>query len=121
MQSKASRVDDYLKEVPENRLEALAHLRKLCLDILDGFEETMEYGMPSYKRKGGEIEVAFASQKNYISFYVLKEDVLNQHREALAGLSLGKGCIRYKKPEQIDFTVVEQLLTASRQSDSEIC
>ena len=121
MQSKAKNVDDYLKEVPETRQESLAQLRKLCLEILDGYEESMEYGMPSYKKKEGEVEVAFASQKNYISFYILKEDVLNNHREALAGLNLGKGCIRYRKPQQIDFKIVQQLLTESYQSTNEIC
>ncbi len=121
MQSKAKTVDKYLQEVPENRQEALSQLRKLCLEILVGYEESMEYGMPSYKKKGHEIEVAFASQKNYISFYILKEEVLNKHREELAHLNLGKGCIRYRKPQQIDFDMVAKLLLGSYQSDSEIC
>ena len=121
MHSQATNVDDYLKEVPEMRREALEQLRELCRKILDGYEESMEYGMPSYKKSGREVEVAFASQKNYISFYVLKEDVLNKYREALAGINLGKGCIRYRRPQQIDFRIVEQLLNESRQSDSEIC
>ncbi len=121
MQSKANTVDQYLKEVPENRQAVLSQLRKLCLDILVGYEESMAYGMPSYKKPGAEIEVAFASQKNYISFYILKEEVLQKYRADLAHLNLGKGCIRYRKPEQIDFAMVEKLLTASYQSDSEIC
>jgi len=121
MQSKTKNVDDYLKEVPEQRQDALAQLRKLCLESLTGYEESMEYGMPCYKPKDGEVEVAFASQKNYISFYILKEDVLNKYRESLTGLNVGKGCIRYSKPEKIDFNIVEQLLLESYQSDSEIC
>ena len=121
MQSKTKIVDDYLKEVPEERQEAIAKLRELCLEHLVGYEESMEYGMPSYKPEGGEIEVAFASQKNYISFYVLKEDVLDAQREALKGINLGKGCVRYTKPEKIDFDIVEKLLKESFLSDSEIC
>jgi uncharacterized protein YdhG (YjbR/CyaY superfamily) len=121
MQSKAKTVDQYLKEVPESRQKALAKLRKLCLEILVGYEENMEYGMPSYKKKDGEVEVAFASQKNYISFYILKEPVLDKYREDLTHLNLGKGCIRYRNPQQIDFEIVEQLLSESAKSDSEIC
>ena len=121
MQSKAKSVEDYLEEVPEERRKALERLRKKCLDILSGYEESMEYGMPSYKVPDGEVEIAFASQKNYISFYVMKEEVLNDYREALSGLNVGKGCIRYTKPEKIDFKIVEQLLTESRESDSSIC
>jgi uncharacterized protein YdhG (YjbR/CyaY superfamily) len=121
MQSKAKSVDSYLEEVSEDRREPIRRLRTLCLDILDGYEESMEYGMPSYKIPNGEVEVAFASQKHYISLYILKEEVLNQHRENLSGLSLGKGCIRYTKPEKIDYQVVEQILSDSRQSHSPIC
>jgi uncharacterized protein YdhG (YjbR/CyaY superfamily) len=120
MRSNAKDVETYLKEVEVDRRESLTQLRKLCLEILDGYEESMEYGMPSYK-KDSEVEIAFASQKQYISFYILKEDVLNKHRHLLKGLNLGKGCIRYSKPEKIDFNVVEKLLTDSYLSESEIC
>ena len=121
MQSKARNVDEYLIEIPESRREALAKLRMLCKEILVGYEESMEYGMPSYKQSGREVEVAFASQKNYISFYILKEDVLNKYRDALSGLNLGKGCIRYRKPQQIDYKIVQELLLESYRSGSEIC
>lgn len=120
MQSKANDVSDYLQEVPERRLEALTRLRAACLDILEGYEEGMDYGMPSYK-KDGTVEVAFASQKSYISFYIMKEGVLDEFRSRLSGVSLGKGCIRYTKPEKIDFDVVEQLLRESYLSKSEVC
>jgi Domain of unknown function (DU1801). len=48
---------------------------------LTDFEETMEYGEPSYKRNG-EVEVGFASQKNFIGLYTLRvrTDVMNAHR-----------------------------------------
>ena len=107
MQSKAESVDGYLDEVPEERRQSLEKLRALCLEILDGYEESMEYGMPGYK--------------NYISLYVLKQDVFDANRELLSGLNLGKGCIRYRKPEQIDFSVVRKLLAESKDSGSEIC
>ena len=121
MQSKAKTVDSYLKEVPTERQAALVKLRKLCQEILDGYQESMEYGMPSYKPSGGEVEVAFASQKNYISFYVMKKEALDKHRHKLTGLNVGKGCIRYTKPEKIDFDLVRELLAESYQSDTEIC
>ena len=122
MQSKAKDVNTYLEEVPEDRREALARLRKLCQETLVGYEETMDYGMPGYKKgKDGEVEVAFASQKNYISFYIMRQDVLNMHRDKLAGLNIGKGCIRYSKPGKIDFDIVKHLLVGSLQSEGEIC
>lgn len=66
----------------------------------------MTYGMPSYK-KGGVVEVAFASQAKYISVYVLKPDVMSANRAGLKGLSVGKSCIRYSSPAKIDWRVLE--------------
>jgi uncharacterized protein YdhG (YjbR/CyaY superfamily) len=121
MQSQAETIEAYLREVPAERREALIRLDHLCRQVLKGYQPSMDYGMPGYRQPGGEIEVAFASQKNYISLYILKKEVLDQHREELSHLSLGKGCIRYRKPKQIDFALVEKLLQESAQSNGAIC
>jgi hypothetical protein len=42
-------------------------------------------------------------------------------RAQLAGLNVWKGCIRYSKPAKIDFAVVEQLLSATRDSTERPC
>lgn len=94
MQSKAADVATYLRQVPETRRAALTTLRDLCLKILVGYEEVMEYGGPCYKRNGA-IEVGFASQKNYISLYVLKQQVVDAHRAELVTANIGNGCIRF--------------------------
>lgn len=80
----------------------------------------MEYGMPSYK-KDGVVEVAFASQANYISLYILKKEVVDAHRDALVGASIGKGCIRFRKPEVTDFAVIESLLVGTVRSSASPC
>jgi uncharacterized protein YdhG (YjbR/CyaY superfamily) len=120
MQSTAADVDAYLAEVPPERRECTAKLRQLCKKILKGYEESMQYGMPCY-RKGDKGSVAFASQKNYIALYILKQSVLDAHRDQLAGLSVGKGCIRYTRPERIDFGVVESLLKGTVKSKDAPC
>lgn len=120
MQSDSPDVDSYLKEVPEARKSALERIRAICLETLEGYEESMRYGMPSYE-KDGVVEVAFASQKAYIALYVLKKEVLDRFRPALAKANLGKGCIRFSNPSKIDFDVVRQLLAASAASDAPVC
>jgi hypothetical protein len=64
------------------------------------------------------VEVGFASQKNFIGLYILRTDVMNAHRDLLKakGVSLGKGFIRYSKPEKIDFKMVEMFLKATQES-----
>lgn len=122
MQSTAKNVTDYLDEVPAERRAALTQLRDLCCASLTGFEESMQYGGPCYARNG-EVEVGFASQKNFIGLYILRKDVMDAHRDLLKvkGVSLGKGCIRYSKPEKINFQVVEMMLKATLESPGVIC
>jgi uncharacterized protein YdhG (YjbR/CyaY superfamily) len=80
MQSTAKDVTTYIKEAPSERQETLLKLRALCRELLTGFEETMEYGGPSYWRNG-EAEVGFASQKHFIGLYILRTGVMNAHKE----------------------------------------
>lgn len=120
MQSTAPDVASYIREAPADRQLSLTSLRQLCLDTLTGYEECMEFGMPGYKRDGA-IEVAFASQKNHISLYILKQAVVDAHRAELAGLNVGKSCIKYTRPAKIDFDVVRRLLVDTRESTEAAC
>jgi uncharacterized protein YdhG (YjbR/CyaY superfamily) len=122
MQSTAPNVTAYLEEVPGERRAALTRLRQLCLETLEGYDEGMAHGMPSYA-KNGIGEVAFASQRNYISLYILKKEAVDQQRETLAEakIKVGKGCINFPNPERIPFDIVQALLVATVNSPDEPC
>ncbi len=109
MQSQASDVDAYLAEVDATRRDVLTAVRGLCVEILTGYEESMRYGMPTYTF-GNRPTVAFASQKKYISLYILNEQIAADHPELVAGLNFGKCCLRYTIPAKIDLAVVRRLL-----------
>jgi hypothetical protein len=99
-------------------------LRQLCLAHLDGFTEGTKYGMPGYWRgpvAEGEGEIGFAAQKQYLSFYVVRTDVMAAHREWLAGSSVGKGCIRYRRPEQVNLDIVRSILELTAATSGPIC
>ncbi len=51
MQSKPTTVDEYLSEVPIERLQALTKLRELCRKELKGYDERIAYGGPCYAKK----------------------------------------------------------------------
>jgi uncharacterized protein YdhG (YjbR/CyaY superfamily) len=120
VQSTAVTVDEYLREVPEERRACLDALRRACREHLVGFDEAMAYGMPSYARDG-EVAVAFASQKQHIALYMMRKDVLAAHRDRLAGLNVGKGCIRYRRPAQVDLAVVESMLEQTAATAGPVC
>ncbi|MDG4865193.1 DUF1801 domain-containing protein [Streptomyces sp. T-3] len=120
VQSDAETVDGYLAEVPEARRDALRRLRRLCRAELQGFGEVMAYGMPAYER-AGVAEIAFASQKQYISFYLMRSDVREAFAAQLAGQDMGKGCLRFRKPELIDFDLLRDLLRAVAVEPGQVC
>lgn len=114
VQSKAASVEVWLAESDPARAPFLQKIRESALANLPGFVEDMRYGMPTYSA-GGEVTFAFNSQKQYVSLYVPPE-VHALNAEAMKGLDAGKSCIRFRKPETIDFALVDKLLqdTAAR-------
>src|SRR5262249_25883344 len=120
MKSSATSVAGYIDEQPTEWQSTLRKLRAACRRELTGYTEAMTYGMPAYARDG-HVEVTFAKQAHYLSPYILKRPVFEAHRAAFSGLSVGKGCIRYRRPEQIDWKIVGSLLAGSRDSTSDIC
>jgi uncharacterized protein YdhG (YjbR/CyaY superfamily) len=120
MTSKAPDVDTYMADLPADRKPVLEKLRALCRRHLAGYEESIQYGLPTYSRNGVP-EVSFGSRKQYISLYVMKKDVVDEFRPALATASIGKGCIRFTRPEKIDFDVIDRLLRSNVRSKSAPC
>ena len=117
MKSAAKTVDEYLLEVPEDRLAAVTALRDRCRIILVGYVEGMGYTMPCYS-KDGIIKVALASQRNDISLY-MNGDIVNRHRDQLP--DTGKGCIRYGSVQKMDFELIEQMLREAVADTSGVC
>jgi len=116
MISKAADVATYINEVPADRKAVMKKLRTLSRKIFKGCEESVDYGMPVYKRNG-VMQFAFASQRQYVALYAGKE-AIDKFRDKLTGASLGKGCIRFTNPMKIDFAVIEPLLRATAKARS---
>lgn len=134
MQSTATSVDDYMNNLPEDRKEAMAVLRKTILENLpEGFVEKMSYGMIGYLVPHSiyaagyhcdpKLPLAFiniGSQKNFIVMHHLgiyaDENLLKWFtdeypKHSKTKLDMGKGCIRFKKIDQIPFQLIGKLVT----------
>lgn len=103
--SKAATISEYLDELPPDRKAALSELRKMIHRIAPKTVEAMKYGLPSF----GEL-CALASQKNYMSLYVCEGDIVKAHLKQLGKVSCGRGCIRFKRLEDLNLSVVENIL-----------
>jgi uncharacterized protein YdhG (YjbR/CyaY superfamily) len=133
MTSKVTSVDQYINEAPEDRRAALQQLRAIILKNLpEGFQEEMSYGMIGYVvphsiyPKGYHCTpelplpfMSFASQKNSINFYHMgiyaKPElydwfVAEYPKHSKQKLNIGKSCFRIKKPENIPFELIGELV-----------
>ena len=133
MTSKATTVEQYINEAPEDRREALHKLRNVILENLpEGFQEGMGYGMAGYvvphsiypqgyhcDPKQALPFMSFASQKNSINFYHMgiyaKPElydwfVTEYPKHSKQKLDIGKSCLRIKKPENIPFELIGELV-----------
>jgi len=132
MQSAVTSVDQYLKELPQERQAPMTKLRMEILENLPkGFKEEISYGMIGYvvphslyppgyhcdpKLPLGFINIA--SQKNFIAVYhmgifadkkLLDWFVGEFAKHTTAKLDMGKSCIRFKKPETIPYKLIGEL------------
>lgn len=133
MQSEARTVNEYFEVLPEDRKDAMIRLRKVILDNLpSGFSEQMSYGMVGYVvphsiyPPGYHCDpklplpfVNIASQKNFIAVYhmgiyadkkILDWFISEYPKYSSSKLDMGKSCIRFKKPEQIPYELLGQLM-----------
>lgn len=132
MQSKATTVEDYIKELPTDRQKVITELRKVIKKNLPkGFKEVMSYGMIGYVIPHSKYPagyhcdptqplpfMGFASQKNYIAVYSMcaygdsklqKWFAAEYAKAGIDKLDMGKSCIRFKKPESIPYKLIGEL------------
>jgi hypothetical protein len=132
MQSKAATVDEYLAALPADRRAVVAAVRQHILDNLDDeYEEGMLYGMIGYyvphriypagyhcDPKQPLMFAALASQKNYLSLYLMcaygDAELGKWFRDAWKKsgkkLDMGKSCIRFKKLDDLALDVVAEAI-----------
>ena len=118
MQSKAATVAGYLKELPEDRRAAITKVRAVIRKNLPkGFVEQMGCRTKLYPAGyhcDPKLPMPFAnlaSQKNYMSFYLMSlysfEPWLRQQFLARGKkLDMGKCCIRFKTLEDLPLDVI---------------
>jgi uncharacterized protein YdhG (YjbR/CyaY superfamily) len=108
MKSDAETVEEYLSELDSELRTALSSIRQLVHTTVPEAEETMRYGMPTFEYRD-HVLCAAAAQKHYMSLYV-DVDLLAEHHDRLAGLSLGKSCIRFTALDSLPLDVVGEIL-----------
>ena len=134
MQFNVSSIEEYFKEIPEERVDGLKKLYEtIKTNLPNGFEEFVSYGhvgfvVPFTKYpKGYHCDtsqplpfIGIASQKNHIAIYhmgvYMQPDLLHWFetefpKYSKKKLNMGKSCIRFTKVEDIPFDLIAELST----------
>lgn len=127
-------VTDYLNNINEDKKSDFLKLRNSIIkNIPQGFEEAMSYGMigfvvphklyPAGYHCDPKLPLPFisiAAQKNFIALYHMgiycEKNLLNWFvneypTHTNQKLDMGKSCIRFKKPDQIPYKLIEELVS----------
>ncbi len=129
VQSKATTVDEYLAELPPDRKRMVEAIREVVLKNLPaGYEEGMDFGMIGYfiplktfpdTYNKHPLELAgIASQKNYVSIYLMSVYsnpsilawFLDEYKKTGKKLDMGKSCVRFKKLEDIPLELLGEVI-----------
>ena len=133
MKTEGNTVEAILSNVPPERAEAFNTLHQTILkNLTEGFEAAMSYGMLGYVvphriypagyhcKPAEPLPFAYiASQKNSINFYHMgiyaKPElydwfVTEYPKHSKQKLDIGKSCLRIKKPENIPFELIGELV-----------
>ena len=130
--SAASTVEQYLNELAPDRREAIEAVRSVVLDSLpDGYDESMNWGMISWEiplerypktyNKQPLMYAALASQKNYMSLYLMcvythdgtQTEFERRFKESGKKLNMGKSCVRFKKVDDLPMDLIAETIAST--------
>lgn len=117
-------VDEYIHQIPD------VHRQKDCLTILELMKKATHtepkmwgdaiVGFGSYHyvyssgREGDWFLTGFSSRKQNLTLYIMSGfDGLSDLLQKLGKFKTGKGCLYINKLEDVDLTILEELITRS--------
>lgn len=130
--AKAKTVDEYIDQLPDDRKKAITELRKVIKKNLPkGFAEEISYGIIGYVvplktypkgyRCNPSLPLPYmnvGSQKNYVVLHhmglygsktLLDWFVKEYPKHSKTKLDMGKGCVRFKKMDEIPYKLIGEL------------
>ena len=130
--SAAATVEEYLGELSAERREAMEAVREVALaNLPDGYAEAMNWGMISWEvplarypntyNKQPLMYAALASQKNYMSLYLMcvyaheDDKAWFETRFKASGkkLDMGKSCVRFRRVEDLPMDLIAETIAST--------
>jgi uncharacterized protein YdhG (YjbR/CyaY superfamily) len=100
-------VSQYISAHPKNVREILKKIRATILDAAPNAEESISYGIPTFKIDGARIY--FAAFKDHIGIYPVTPDVKAKLKE-LSRYKGGKGTVQLPLDEPIPYALIRRIV-----------
>ena len=136
VRSSAATVEEYLGELAPDRREHIEAVRSVVLDNLpEGYAESMNWGMISWEiplerypntyNKQPLMYAALASQKNYMSLYLMcvythdgrHTEFERRFKASGKKLNMGKSCVRFKSVDDLPMDLIAETIASTPVDD----
>jgi uncharacterized protein YdhG (YjbR/CyaY superfamily) len=104
---KANTIDEYIAAFPPEVQKILEKTRETIRRAVPEAEETMSYGMPTFKLSGKPL-VYFAGWKEHLGFYATPSGN-EAFRKELAPYQGAKGSVRFPLDQPIPYDLITQI------------
>jgi uncharacterized protein YdhG (YjbR/CyaY superfamily) len=100
-------VDKYIATFPQDVQKILEKMRKVIREAAPRAEETISYGMPTFRLNGNLVH--FAAHKNHIGFYPTPSAIVAFKTE-LASYKQSKGAVQFPLGEPVPYNLVKKIV-----------
>ena len=101
-------VEDYLRTVPPEAVEALQALRAMIRAAAPEAEEVISYGVPTYKLHGPL--VSFSATPRHCAFYVMSPGPISARKSELQAYDIAPSAIRFQPDASLPAALVTALV-----------
>ena len=100
-------INEYIATFPEDVQEILEKMRKVIHEAAPEAEETISYGMPTFKLHGNLVH--FAAYKKHIGFYPTPSGI-TAFKEEISGYKSSKGAVQFPLDKPVPYDLVEKMV-----------
>lgn len=101
-------VEEYLADKTQAQQAEYERIKKIVVKLVPDIEETISYGIPTFKYKGKYV-LYFGAFKDHMSVFP-GGAMVDEIKDRLAGFKLAKGTIQYTEQNLIPKEVIEEFV-----------
>lgn len=103
----AGNIDEYIAGYPENVQVILKKIRDTIHEAAPDAEESINYGIPTFKLKGNLVH--FAAYQKHVGFYPAPSGI-EKFQQELAGYKQAKGSVQFPLNQEIPYDLIRKIV-----------